>query len=65
MKYGLTREELEKLTTPRLLAYLDSIRKVPENPNWDGEGGMNKNHPRWQELYRTVKSVLATREHVE
>jgi hypothetical protein len=31
----LTRERMQKLNTKRLLAYKNSLMKVPEGPDWD------------------------------
>lgn len=62
----LTRDQLEKLNTKRLLAYKDKLMKVVEGPNWDGEYNecFSKQSPEWKELYAMVKELLATREHV-
>jgi len=66
----LTIEQLEKLTTPRLLSYKKKLMKYPENgcefydcdcsPNQ-----MSKSHPEWKQAYADVKSVLSKRENVE
>ena len=62
----LTKEQMEKLTTKRLLAYKNAVMRVPEGPNWDDpKAQINKTSPEWQELYANLKEVLATREHVE
>jgi hypothetical protein len=62
----LTKEQLEKLTTPRLLAYKNKLMRVPESPNWDEPSyQLNKTDARWQETCAAVKAVLETREHVE
>jgi len=62
----LTREQLEKLTTKRLLAYKNKLMDVHEGPNWDSDDvvRLNKTSPEWKELYAIVKEILATREHV-
>lgn len=62
----LSKEELEKLTTPRLLAYKNKLMKYPEGPSWEEDNvfRMNKQDPRWQELYALVKNILNSREHV-
>lgn len=63
----LTREQLEKLTTKRLLAYKNKLMQVHEGPNED-EGsyqGFNKTDEEWKSLYALVKEILATRENVE
>ena len=62
----LTKEQLEKLTTKRLLAYKDALMKVPETPNWDDpEERLNKTSYEWKITYAAVKGVLSEREHVE
>lgn len=63
----LTREQLEKLNTKRLLAYKSALMKCPEGPNWDecDDDRMNKSRPDWQAQYALVKEILATREHIE
>lgn len=52
----LTQEELEKLTTPRLLAYLRSWLTC-----WDSY----KEGSDWQDHHRLIKSILAKREHIK
>jgi hypothetical protein len=75
----LTKEEMEKLNTKRLLAYKAKLLKVRDReacwcgdpycdyvdstPDFNQE--FTKKHPAWQELYNNVKAVLKTREHVE
>jgi hypothetical protein len=64
----LTKSELEKLTTPRLLAYLKSLRKVHDYQDHDSIFGfrkLTKESKQWQETYNLVKSILTTREHIE
>ncbi len=63
----LSKEDLEKLTTKRLLAYKNSLMKVPEEPNWDESANqrISKISPEWKKQYHLVKSVLATRENVQ
>lgn len=66
----LTSEEMEKLTTKRLLAYRNKLYKVPEGPSHEETiyGGidtqMHKCRPEWKEAVARVKVVLATRENV-
>lgn len=49
-KLFLTKEQMEKLTTKRLLAYKKSLMKYPEGPNWEEHNvfRMNKQHPEWK-----------------
>ena len=77
----LTKEEMEKLNTKRLLAYKAKLLKVRDREKcWCGdpscdyayvadpklkEIGFTKRHPTWQEIYNNVKDILKTREHVE
>jgi hypothetical protein len=60
-------KQLQKLTTPRLLALRDSLLTVPERGDWDNlcySPGGGKESPEWQEYYAQVKHVLSGREHV-
>ncbi len=67
----LSREQLEKLTTKRLLAYKNKLMQVHDSGDWNDycicfqNEHINKTSPVWQETYQNVKSVLATREHIE
>lgn len=67
MKTFLTKEQMQKLNTKRLLAYKDKLMKFPEGPNWDLEchDRMNKSKPEWKEAHANIKEVLASREHVK
>ena len=66
----LTCEELEKLTTARLLAYKNKLYKVPDGPSHEEMiyGGidtqMHKLRSEWKAALADVKAVLAAREHV-
>lgn len=63
----LSKEELEKLSTKRLLAYKNRLMKVPEEADTDNKNPdyMYKGHSIWKRLYQDVKDVLKTREHIE
>ena len=62
----LNKEQLEKLTTSRLLAYKNKLMMVPETSNWDEPTAqITKDTVVWQETYLDLKEVLKTREHVE
>lgn len=68
MKKLLTREEMSKLTTKRLLAYKNSLLRVPERAvhiMYDTTQRMCKDDPKWKETYKVCKEILATREHVQ
>jgi len=69
----LTKQELVKLNTKRLLAYKNKLMKFPETMdeyvsvdlNYDpGDKDVSKSHPLWQEVYAVLKEILATREHI-
>jgi len=60
----LTKEQMEKLTTKRLLAYKNKLMQYPEGPDWDTNEGMNKSHSEWKQTYQNLKDILATREHI-
>lgn len=68
----LTKPELERLPTKRLLAYRDSLYAYHEGPSHeitlygmpDLGRELHKQSPEWREAITKVKEVLATREHV-
>jgi hypothetical protein len=70
----LSKEELEKLTTPRILAYKKRLLQIPDakcscgahlgDCDLDIPPGFYKSSSEWQACYLAVKEVLATREHV-
>ena len=66
----LTRAEMGKLNTRRLLSYRTSLLEVHEHPNdcWASHHGfkdeLTKESPEWKETYQICKEILATREHV-
>jgi len=67
----LSKQELEKLTDLRLIAYRDRLYKVPEGPSYEETmyGGidlqMHKQRPEWKAAIADIKAVLATRGHIE
>jgi len=74
----LSREEMEKLPTKRLLAYKNRLLRVSSGQCDCGDSGCDftrnqlledgvliKSSPEWQATYTTCKELLATREHVE
>jgi hypothetical protein len=67
----LSFAEMEKLSTTRLLAYKESLYKVPEGPSHEEtmyggkDHGMHKQRPEWKAAVAAVKAVLAKREHVK
>lgn len=63
--FFLSKEQMSKLTTQRLLAYKKKLYKYPEGPDWETDDNMNKSRPEWQEAYKNIKEVLSSREHVE
>lgn len=65
MKKLLDFEQMNKLTTKRLLAYKNSLYKVPENNNYDRDEVLNKKSIEWIENMKLLKEVLSEREHVE
>jgi hypothetical protein len=61
----LSRHDLEKLPTKRILAYKNSIMKARESKSEDGSiKEITKSSLEWQTAYRDVKEILAQREHV-
>jgi hypothetical protein len=61
----LSKDELEKLNTKRLLAYKNKLMKVPEDYYFEDRTKINKAMPEWQETYSYLKAILASREHIE
>lgn len=61
----LSKDEMLKLNTKRLLSYKKKLLSYHEGPNWDSDGGIDKTNSLWQEAYKNVKEILASREHVE
>lgn len=70
----ITTEELENKGTRELLAYLKSLHRCEEsyeksdmevNPDLqDKEHIYFKKSMKWETAYRSVKAILATREHI-
>ena len=69
---------MEKLNTKRLLAYKNRLLRVGDGycekcgdcceyviKELLEQGVLIKSSPIWQETYKAVKEVLATREHIE
>lgn len=66
----LGREQLEKLTTKRLLAYKNSLLRAVEGSPADIYGNPNPNYvskqtPEWQTTMNTIREILNSREHIE
>lgn len=63
----LTKEQMGKLTTARLLAYRNSLLSVVETGRHfqDDYVYFAKDSPTWKRTYKQLKEVLATREHVQ
>jgi len=75
----LSKEQMHKLTTKRLLAYKKKLLSCNEGPNVEraffGSGVLNitidkednahKESPEWKQAYAEAKAILATRENVE
>lgn len=68
----LTPEQMEALTTKRLLAYKNRLYKVPETETTDRYGYktvnsflyVTKESPEWKATVVTAKKILSAREHV-
>ena len=61
----LSKEELIKLNTKRLLAYKAKLMKFHDTPDDDAPDSMSKQHPEWKQVYADVKAILSTRENVK
>lgn len=60
----LTKEQMEKLPTKRLLSYKNSLYKVHEKPGFNHPTEVAKNTDAWKQALADAKSVLAGREHI-
>lgn len=66
----LNIEQLEKLTTKRLLAYKNSLMKVHDDIDWEEKYNdskveeLTKQSKEWQDCYNNVKLILSKRENV-
>jgi len=65
----LTREQMEKLTTKRLMAYKSRLYKIherdhPDYGNTPNHWFVTKESPEWKETVANAKAILAEREHV-
>ena len=72
LKKTLSSEELERLTTPRLLAYKKRLHSCPEEASYDEREpgvtthyGLYKSHPEWRAGMNRVLAVLKSRENVD
>jgi hypothetical protein len=54
---------MEKLTTQRLLVYKKSLMSVPETS--ESPTKITKDSPEWQAVYKSLKDILNTREHID
>jgi hypothetical protein len=59
----LSKEQMEKLTTQRLLVYKKSLMSVPETS--ESPTKITKDSPEWQAVYKSLKDILNTREHID
>lgn len=70
MKKLLNREQLEKLTTIRLLGYRDALLRCHQTQDWDFDRRyckpkIAKDTQVWKDNYVLVKEILATRENIK
>jgi len=65
IKKLLSREEMEKLNTRRLLSYRDKLLSYHDYPDHDDPTSIGKSSPEWQEAYLNIREILSTREHVD
>ena len=64
----LSRYEMEKLTTPRLLAYKNSLLTCRDDDEADEEDPYcrpGKLSDMWKRCYEECLTILSTREHVD
>lgn len=63
----LSRFEMERLTTPRLIAYRNSLLRCREGHHWDGDGDgiIAKEDDVWKRCYEVCLDILRKREHVK
>ena len=60
----LTKEQMLKLTTKRLLAYKNKLMKYHSTQDYDSNE-ICKSSPGWIETYNNLKEILSIREHIE
>jgi hypothetical protein len=70
----ITKEELEKKSTKELLGYLKNLQRCEESVELSDQGINRdetdpetiyfKQSKKWKTAYRTVKTILAAREHI-
>ena len=64
----LTTEQMEDLTTNRLLAYKNRLYKVHEHEHWSCPDGnqwhVTKESPEWKAAVASAKAIRAKRENV-
>ena len=60
----LSKEEMEKLNTRRLLSYRDKLLSYRDYPDHDDPTSLGKSSAEWQEAYISIREILSTREHV-
>ncbi len=68
----LTKEEMEKLPTKRLLAYKKKKLSHPFNDSrnrtfigWFSQEELDDDKKRYEEAYNNIREVLSKREHIE
>ncbi len=61
----LSKDQMEKLTTKRLLAYKNKLMKYHDHPDWEDPDSISKASDIWKETYANLKAVLATRENIK
>jgi len=61
----LSIEQMNKLTTKRLLAYKNKLMSYHETSDWDDIDSISKSSDSWKEVYANIKTVLATKENLK
>lgn len=64
-KKFLSKAEIDKLPTKRVLAYKNSLYKAHETPGFNNPSEVAKNTAAWKQAMLDAKAVLATRVHVQ
>lgn len=61
----LSKDQMEKLTTKRLLAYKTKLMSYHETPDWNDPDSICKTSDSWKKVYANLKTILATRENLK
>ena len=61
----LSKDQMKKLSTKRLLAYKAKLMSYHETPDWDDPNSICKASDSWKEAYTNLKAGLSTKENLK